>query len=438
MNKYNIEATDKNVLKSIEKDKLQRTRDVIDFIGILETIDYNSFISLDGAWGDGKTFLVRQIEMTLKYHNKINFEKEITIEEKNAFSSNKQLGELELQHAYLPIYYNAWLYDNHSSALMSLLMVTIKNYEKFVNTKIGSSKGEKVASIMDSVQFWKSSNWQNLREIFVGKDILSEAYLLEEIRDMIKEIFGDLIEERGKLVIFVDELDRCKPTFAVEILESIKHYFDDERIIFVMSVNKSQLIHTISKYYGNNFDSSSYLNKFFDMNIQLPQANTVTYFNSLGISCDDSYWIKKFANELQKYYSLSLRDTTKYFQKIVSIHEKYQGKIGTDTWRVVVLFIPVLCVLDIIDVTKKCKFLSGKGFDILEELIFNIGDMKKYILKITGKTEDTQENYCACIEELKRIYEFGFCSDKNYGWFDGCLDIHSGLKNECLRICNSI
>ena len=44
-----------------------------------------------------------------------------------------------------------------------------------------------------------------------------------------KEIFNEIIEEQTqKLVIFIDELDRCKPSYALEMLERIKHYFDDD------------------------------------------------------------------------------------------------------------------------------------------------------------------------------------------------------------------
>lgn len=76
MKNYNVNATDENVLYSIADDKLERTRDVKDFVHLLETLGDNSFIALDGAWGDGKTFLVRQVEMTLRYHNKIAFKAE--------------------------------------------------------------------------------------------------------------------------------------------------------------------------------------------------------------------------------------------------------------------------------------------------------------------------------------------------------------------------
>ena len=61
------------------------------------------------------------------------------------------------------------------------------------------------------------------------------------------------------MLFFIDELDRCKPSFAVHLLEQLKHYISDERITFVFSVNLEQLQHTIKHYYGINFDSGRYL-----------------------------------------------------------------------------------------------------------------------------------------------------------------------------------
>ncbi len=269
--------------------------------------------------------------------------------------------------------------------------------------------------------------------------------MLEDIRQMIKGIFEDiLVEDAEKLVVFIDELDRCKPTFAVEMLESIKHYFDDDRFIFVMSINKSQLIHTISRYYGDGFDSNLYLNKFYDMNIQLPPADTRTYFTKFGISCDSSYWIDIFARELQKKYSLSLRDSTRYLHKITFIKDKFQNNIGEDSWGIMVLFIPVLCVLDIVDISEKNRLLSGDGFDILEKLITDVSNirdesaMRKYILRLIDAREDTEEKFCEGMNELKTIYHYVFVTDNYYGWYQGRLDIPADLKRKCLRICNKI
>lgn len=439
MKRLTLEATDENILNSIKNNTLQRSEDVRDFLMMLDTIEYNAFISVDAAWGEGKTFFVRQTEMTMKYYHKKVFGQTIEVQEKEAFQKNKALDTLELKHTYLPIYFDAWLYDNHTNALMSLLMVAIKQGSKFVDTKIENEKGKIIASILDSIQFWKSNNWSNLFEKINGENIIERALLLEEVRLKVKEVFNEiLVEDAQKLVIFIDELDRCRPTFAIEMLESIKHYFEDDRIIFVMSINKSELIHTISKYYGDDFDGNLYLNKFFDIPIQLPKANPGVYFDVLGISCNDTIWMKKFANEIQKYYSLSLRDTTRYFQKIVSIQERWRDKVDFDSWKVLMLFVPIVCALDIVDIEKKQRLLSGKGFDILEELVPNSAEMRKYVLKLIEKSEDNDENYRTGMEELKKLYEFGFSGDYGKGWYGGRIDIRANLDDLCLRICNDL
>ncbi len=88
---------------------------------------------------------------------------------------------------------------------------------------------------------------------------------------MMSEFFTEILCERGnRLVIFIDELDRCKPTYAIKLLEQIKHYMMDDRITFVFSVNLEQLQHTIKCYYGADFDASRYLDRFFDFRIDWP------------------------------------------------------------------------------------------------------------------------------------------------------------------------
>lgn len=58
-----------------------------------------------------------------------------------------------------------------------------------------------------------------------------------------------------RIIIFIDELDRCKPSYAVRLLEQIKHYMCDERITFILAVNTAQLQHTIRHFYGSEFDA---------------------------------------------------------------------------------------------------------------------------------------------------------------------------------------
>jgi len=79
------------------------------------------------------------------------------------------------------------------------------------------------------------------------------------------------------LFIFIDELDRCRPTYAIELLEAIKHLFGVSGIYFVVSTNLEQLGHSIRAVYGDNFDSERYLKRFFDQEYFLPVPDHTRY-----------------------------------------------------------------------------------------------------------------------------------------------------------------
>ncbi len=331
MKKYVQEATDENIWTSIKNNTFGRNKDIKDFIDGLELIDGSACISLDAKWGDGKTFFVRQIEEVLKYVLVNQWaDEENSIEKLPSYKylkDNEMIVKMELKHSYLPIYYNAWMYDNHSDPLMSLLLVMTKTCKGVYDTKINSEKiSEKLISALSTLPIslgeFKANPFTIAEKLQVKKvDILSLVQTEEEIRERVKGIFNDIIVESAqKLVIFIDELDRCRPSFAIEMLERIKHYFDDERVIFVVSLNKEQLIHTITNYYGSGFDATRYLNKFFDVNINLPvmdryQKQSIEFSEQ---RTERKYWLHQLAEELSDYYHLSLRDKLIYKSRIES------------------------------------------------------------------------------------------------------------------------
>lgn len=93
--------------------------------------------------------------------------------------------------------------------------------------------------------------------------VLDDLRKSKSVHSTIAEFLDHLLDERAnRLIVIIDELDRCKPDYAVRVLEKIKHYFDNERITFVFAVNVQELQHTISSYYGSHFDSCRYLDRF--------------------------------------------------------------------------------------------------------------------------------------------------------------------------------
>ncbi|MEH6773652.1 MAG: P-loop NTPase fold protein, partial [Cereibacter changlensis] len=73
------------------------------------------------------------------------------------------------------------------------------------------------------------------------------------------------------LIIVVDELDRCRPDYALEILEIIKHFFNVPRLHFVMGVNLMALENSVKARYGGSIDAKAYLGKFISFNCNLPE-----------------------------------------------------------------------------------------------------------------------------------------------------------------------
>lgn len=446
MKRLTLEATDENILESIKSNTYYRNSDVEEFVQALDSIEGNMFISLNARWGEGKTFFVRQIEKTLEYLTKKKAESEqpdISLDLEPYFERTS-LKDIELNNTYLPIYYNAWQYDNHDDPLMSLVFTIVKKAQVHLDATLNISIGDKVKKLLSALSISTnlgvvqgSVNGENLINAFEAKDILANIKLAEDIHAMVKELINEAIAEKAqRLVIIVDELDRCRPTYAIEMLERIKHYFDDERIIFIAAINKEELIHTISKYYGYGFDSSLYLNKFFDHTMQLPPLSEFakqkmnSSYNSL------QQRLNQTAKTLTEYFNLSLRESIMLFGKISKVSTRYVNDEKAQS-LIMSVFIPLLMILDMKDEREKIKFLNGES-DILSDVFENVELLRRFAMTFGDKfyqEKYTEDNYKTGVARIKSVYKYVF-GKNNSGWYDGNIDIDRDLKQKCIEICN--
>lgn len=91
-----------------------------------------------------------------------------------------------------------------------------------------------------------------------------------------KEKLEKLVYDDKPLVIMVDELDRCKPSFAIELLEKLKHLYDVDNVIFILFINENELANIVKGYYGSELNGHEYLRKFIDIRAELPELNQDT------------------------------------------------------------------------------------------------------------------------------------------------------------------
>lgn len=447
MKRATLEATDENILQSIKEQEQNGTRntEIKDFIEALELIEGNMFISLDARWGEGKTFYVRQIEKTLEYQTMKNFSTDDTqdeLDKMKLYFTGTTLEVINLKHSYLPVYYNAWLYDNHGDPLMSLLYVIVKKCGIWIDSKLTKDKTEKLKDLIKSVQVslgMFSIGGDKVIDSFIEKDIFKDIQLAEDIRQKVKEIFNEIIEEQTqKLVIFIDELDRCKPSYALEMLERIKHYFDDDRIIFIVSVNKEQLTHTISNYYGNGFDSTGYLNKFFDINAYLPPVDRKNQeFLSQYSNCR---YLNEMVDALTSYYKLSFRDALIYKERMAILDAAETNRIISDEsvkGLCASIFVPLIVILDMKDSEEKVRFNNGES-KILEQ-IKDISAIK-YLCGSLGWREPLEDRNEKGYAILEAVYQFAFhnVSDTLNKVDLAIGDIGRDFKDQCIKLSGVI
>ncbi len=104
--------------------------------------------------------------------------------------------------------------------------------------------------------------------------------LKHEIQQWVGAIIGKK-KKQAPAFILIDELDRCRPSYAVEMLETIKHIFDIQGVVFVLATDTEQLQHAIKVIYGEGFDAQNYLGRFFQRRFTLNRKSRREFISNI-------------------------------------------------------------------------------------------------------------------------------------------------------------
>ncbi|WP_105200484.1 KAP family P-loop NTPase fold protein [Pseudoalteromonas sp. T1lg10] len=266
-------------------------------------------LNLNGAWGTGKTQFLRRLYSLL------------------------------CGRGYPTIYIDAWESD-FSEIPLSVVASELINQLSMINENIGG-EFEKIQQFLGKA----------LKGTIVGGTGLLTKHFLDEAsvgteaakalfektdQDYLKDVMGNHVEQieaikniRDQLaqlaevlkqnfsyelpvVVLVDELDRCRPNYAIEMLEVIKHFFTTKNFVFVVATDSEQLQHSIKSVYGSDFDSMTYLKRFFDREASLSTPDLQYYIRF--------YPLEQFANSeglvlypyLANYQSLEIEGLNRY------------------------------------------------------------------------------------------------------------------------------
>lgn len=216
--------------------------------------EYIQRIFVDASWGMGKTYFAE------------------------AFRELIELKKAEPKIEIITI--NSWETDYFSDPMKSIMgeindknLISIETQEIAENIvknifKAGSKFILKL--ILKKAKF-NDEDIEELKSIFTGINT-SELQDYKNYKALVNNFKEKLSSENRLKLIIIDELDRCKPDYAIELLETVKHFFGVKNIIFIFLVNKEQLKSIISTSYLTEDKCSEYFEKFFDIEFKLPEV----------------------------------------------------------------------------------------------------------------------------------------------------------------------
>ncbi|WP_426051795.1 KAP family P-loop NTPase fold protein [Brevundimonas sp. SL161] len=157
--------------------------------------------------------------------------------------------------------------------------------------------------------------------------IASSATFQHRMNQLLAQI-DDKAGVKMPFFVLIDELDRCRPTYAIEMLEQVKHLFDIENTIFVIATDGDQLSHSIRAVYGEGFDGKKYLLRFFQRHYKFEKRDLTDFVSYLftRYKIDRSKLhtphredpVKLFVGAMQAY-SVTLRDAEQCFDILRSM-----------------------------------------------------------------------------------------------------------------------
>lgn len=267
------------------QDKIGRRETVDKICGLVDSLqkDQNFCLSLNGAWGSGKTFVLQMIEEQL---------------------SKKQ--------EYVIIKYDAWentFYDDPLIAMLYCILDTLENLaseyvpepifagqKKKKATEMAKKIGEAIVETASEnnkvIKFSKDaigkvkSIIKSYKETSLATNTQTEDYksysaFLKQTIKQLNEISSQEVYEgkQIKLIVLVDEIDRCLPDEQLKILERMHHLFDVKNCAVIVVINKEAIQNTFEKHYGGK--SEDYFRKFFQYSFYLATNAAIFLKNKL-------------------------------------------------------------------------------------------------------------------------------------------------------------
>lgn len=328
-------------MTKFEQDKIGRKEIVEKICWLVDNLqkDQHFCLALNGEWGSGKSFVLDMVEETLERHKE-----------------------------YIIIKYDAWANSFYSDPLIAILsclidgvqdkLKEIKGYKKAIK-EIAKEKGVSlleelsqmtgklgtVASIIKAIigvipKFQKAHSFEENNNI---ADFKSYQQLLTEIKDNLNALtaYREYRGKQTKLIVLVDEIDRCLPDEQLKVLERLHHLFDVKNCVVICALNRATIIKSFKHLYNN--DGTIYLQKFFKYNFKIEISSETYLMNAFNekkdifnqklpadalVLAEDVDYIQRYVLDLYQSASIRFdnRECTRYLELLDGVISRIDPK----------------------------------------------------------------------------------------------------------------
>lgn len=407
-----------------EKDIFRRKVFGENLINIVSNVNDELVLAIDAPWGEGKTTFIKMWRGMLS-------ENDIKSIYFDAFENDYQ------QDSFLAIAAEIYslIDENKEEEQKQFKKKTVSALKTLARVGLRVWIKTATAGILDETIFDKTNTIKDISkeasdfvDSYVAKRLENAAQDKETLLDFkhsLEELAFSISNDKP-LVFIIDELDRCKPPFALEILENIKHLYSVKNIVFVLIMNRSQIEESVKCEYGSGVEASKYLQKFVHVWASLPKNNNDGNYDvkkylldclkrmNFQIETSEQQDGKKLYEELVAYYNLSLREIERSLTNYSLIHNMIGRKLGYH-YQLILVYLSIIKVIK----PKSYQKLSNNSISyeqlISETLLEDIVDnwLKNY----------KSNEYIA---SLTLLLKYCLSSEKEYRSF---LETNTGSLN---------
>ena len=434
-----------------ERDEFKRKSIAEKVISLLQAdIDISPMV-IDGSWGTGKTEFCHKL-INLMHGN-------------------------DSHHL---IYIDAFKADHADEPLMTVLAEVIKvlpdddSKKSFMKKVLPAVRYGFKASAKAAVSHVLKQDFADVADDFDKQiqgaadkaiDATVESVLKDHVKadKNLKALQTALAEIAATkpIILFVDELDRCRPNFAVDMLEIMKHTFDVEGVNFVLITNTQQLKASVNHCYGHAVDAQRYLDKFIKFRFELSSLSD-RHLNSPILAARKHFFklaqekkclpddylnnviFGKAIEHLIQYHSLSLREVETLILHIQIAQTLSNSDRFIERQHIGYTFLRLIGVMLVcyrpelltelrkgnVDASLLGEFLGIEGIPTLERGV-NRPEVFEIIMVIIAKDcNKNADKYTPNTEQKEKWDNY-----INHGFMGGALDSHEAL-NQIIETAN--